>query len=206
MLNNIEILSRVIIEDAYREANLIIEHAQKEASEIERSALFKVSNLKKSAKNTLAHTAFANKKGKIVSLSEFRSRCEILSYKEKFINKILLKVQNEFFSMAKGKEYQALLKRLILEAVKLMTDEARDFVCQINVRDRKLLESGMLDEIKKETNKNISIDENSIPIAGGAVIYTADFRVLYDNSFEAIFERAKEMMRYIAAEALFGED
>lgn len=62
----------------------------------------------------------------------------------------------------------------------------------------------VLDELKEKTGKWVSLDKEPIDIAGGVIVFRADYRVFYDNSFEAIFERKRENLRCIAAECIFG--
>ena len=47
------------------------------------------------------------------------------------------------------------------------------------------------------------VDATPVDISGGVMVYRSDFRVLYDNSLEAIFQRKRGQIRCTLAKILF---
>lgn len=205
MLNNMEILCRVIIEDASREAKAILEKARVESESIIEEGRREAGELIKSARKSKSHIDLSCNKAKIISLAEFQSRSEILGRKEKVIDNVLREAQKAFFALPERDNYPGILKNLIVQALKFLDEDGREFVCRVNERDRALLPSSTLMELGKMTEKVISLDDTPAEIVGGVIAFRSDLRVLYDNSLEALFERNRQRMRCLAAECIFGD-
>jgi vacuolar-type H+-ATPase subunit E/Vma4 len=205
MLNNMEILCRVIMEDASREARIILDKARMESESIIEEGRRKAKELIKSAKKSKSHIDLSCNKAKIVSLAEFQSRSEILGRKEEVIDEVLREVQKAFFALPERDNYPGILKNLIVQALNFLDEDGHEFVCRINERDRPLLTSSTLKELGEKTDKVILLDEIPADIVGGVIAFRSDLRVLYDNSLEAVFERNRQRMRCLAAEFIFGD-
>ena len=205
MLNNIEILSRVIMDDAYREAEAILEKAKKESESIKEKGTDIANDLIKLNKSNLSQVSLLSNSGKQISLAEFMARSEILQRKEEVLKGIILRVQQDFFSLPERADYPDILKKLIIDALRCLKGEGTEFVCRLNPRDRSLLSSSVFKEIGKEEETNISLDKVPIESVGGVIVFRSDLRVSYDNSLEAIFESNRQQMRCMAAEYIFGK-
>jgi len=202
-MQNVEILSRVIMNDAHKEAELIIEKANRESESIRAKGIKTVDELKSETKNNFGQSIFSINKNKIISIAEFGAKNEILKQKDKIIENILNKIKQEFFSLTEHKDYPLVLNRLIIESFRYLEVEDKKFICRVNLRDQSLLSSTVLDKLSKRLNTSLSLDTDPLNIIGGVVLFPPGCRVLYDNSLEAIFERKKEDMRYIAATCTF---
>lgn len=205
MLNNMEILSRVIMDDAYREAEAILEKARKESESIREKGISISNDLIKLNKSNLSQVSHSNNSGKLISLAEFRARSEILQRKEEVLKGIILRVQQDFFSLPDRADYADILKKLIIDALRCLKGEGSEFVCRLNPRDRSLVSSSVFKEIGNEEETDISLDKVPTQSVGGVIVFRSDLRVSYDNSLEAIFERNRQQMRCMAAELIFKE-
>lgn len=206
MLNNIEILSRVIMDDASREADAILDKARKESESIKKEGLQKIEELKKEAIKSKGQIDILCDNAKMVSLAEFQARSEILGLKETIIKDILQEVKKLLFALPERKDYPELLKKLICQALKYLESEGSEFICRVNQRDLSILSSPILKELGAQKDKSISVDESPLDIVGGVIVFRSDLRVSYDNSLEAIFERNRQQMRCMAAELIFEKD
>ena len=92
-----------------------------------------------------------------------------------------------------------------MDALEHLKGDGDEFLCRLNSRDQSLLSSSTLDGLGKKTGKMILVDKENVDIVGGVILIKSDFRVLYDNSLEAIFERKRQKMRCMAAECIFGK-
>lgn len=201
---NIEILSRVIMDDAYREAEAILEKARKESESIKENAVNISNDMIFDNKSSSSQINILSKKDKIISLEELRIRSDVMEYQEQVLQGILQQVRKDFFSLPERRDYPEVLKRLIINALKHLQVDGNIFICRVNARDRSFLTLSLLYELGEKTGKEISLDTDPVDIAGGVILIRKDLRVLYDNSLEAIFERNREKMRCMAAEYIFG--
>jgi vacuolar-type H+-ATPase subunit E/Vma4 len=203
MLNNIEVLSRVILEDAASEAGALLDNAKKEEAFIKEKNIQEIERLKKDPKKNKIHMDLVCDKAKMISLAEFRARSEILGLKEEILSPILNEMYHEFLSLTENKQYPLLLKKLIIDALTYLKDEGEEFVCRIKDKDRSLLPASIFKEVSEQCNKRVSLDKMPVDILGGVVVFRADYRVLYDNSLEAIFQRKRGQIRCTLAKILF---
>lgn len=203
MLNNIEILSRVLMDDASCEARSILEKARMESESITEEGIRRAEELKRAAMKGKGHIDLVCNKAKAVSLAEFQARSEILGCKEEILSEVLGRVQGRFFSLPGHKNYPEVVKGLIIHALGYLKEDGDAFVCRFNERDRSLLSPRNLDELGKRCERSLSLDAMTADIVGGVIVLRSDFRVLYDNSLEAIFERNRRQMRRVAAECIF---
>jgi len=206
MLNNMEILSRVIMEDASREAKAILDKARIESAFIREEGIQKAEELKKTARRSKDHTDLSCHQAKLISLEEFRARSEILSRKEEIIKEVLLQIREEFFSLPERGDYPGIMRKLIVHALGHLKADGEAFLCRVRAGDRALLGHDFLDALGRELDKGLSLDPETADIVGGVIVLRSDLRVLYDNSLEAIFERNRQKMRCIAAECIFGKE
>ena len=66
MLNNIEVLSRVILEDAVSEAKSLLDNAKKEVACIERRSVQEIEKLKKNPKKNKIRMSLVCEKAKMI--------------------------------------------------------------------------------------------------------------------------------------------
>jgi vacuolar-type H+-ATPase subunit E/Vma4 len=138
-------------------------------------------------------------------MAEFRARSEILQRKEEVLKRVILRVQQDFFSITGRSDYPDILKKLIIDALRCLKREGIEFVCRLNPRDQSLLPASVFKDIGKEAKADVSLDKIPIESVGGVIVFRSDLRVSYDNSLEAIFERKRQQMRCMAAEYIFGK-
>jgi len=203
MQNNIEILSRVIMDDASHEARSIIDKARMESESITHEGVCKAEELKRGAMKGKGQIDLLFHKAKAISLAEFQARSEILGCKEEILSGVLRQVQGTFFSLPDREDYPGILKGLIIQAIKYLKEDGDAFVCRFNARDQSVLTPRILDELGKGCDRVLTLDTTPADIVGGVIVFRSDFRVLYDNSLEAIFERNRQQVRCMAAECIF---
>lgn len=203
MQNNIEILSRVIMDDASREARSLLEKARTESESITEEGIRKAEELKRASMKGKGQMDLLCNKAKAISLAEFQARSEILGRKEEILSEVLRQVQGTFFSLPGHEDYPEILKVLIIHAIAYLKEEGDAFVCRFNEQDRSVLSPQLLNDLGKKCDRTLSLDTTPADIVGGVIVFRSDFRVLYDNSLEAIFERNRQQMRRMAAECIF---
>ena len=203
---NIDILARVIMDDAFKEAESIIEKAREESESIRKQGMNTVNNLKNNKNHNLSKVKLSGSHSKLISLEEFRARSEILSRKEEIIKEVLWQIREEFFALPERGDYPGIMRKLIVHALGHLKADGEAFLCRVRAGDRALLSHDFLDELGRGLGKGLSLDQQTADIVGGVIVLRFDLRVLYDNSLEAIFERNRQKMRCIAAECIFGKE
>jgi len=166
-------------EKAYQDTKDIIDSAKAEAERLRMIAQDK-----------------AEKEAKIIALSE----------KEKLIARTRDLVKTKMEAFTHTLEYQAYLKRLISDGIKALNGgevalllNKRDAGLKINLR--KIAEE-TTSEVGKPTT--IKLLPERIPNIGGAVIKSADGRIVVDNTIEGVITRESGSLRLMIAHALFG--
>ena len=186
---NIDILSRVIMDDAYREAEAIIEKAKEESESIRKQGMNSVNDLKNKKNHSLSKVKLSSSHSKCISLEEFRARSEILGRKEEIIKEVLWQIREEFFALPERGDYPGIMRKLIVHALGHLKADGEAFLCRVRAGDRALLSHDLLDELGRGLGNGLSLDKQTADIVGGVIVLRFDLRVLYDNSLEAIFER-----------------
>lgn len=199
--NNGEILARVIMEDAFQEAEAILEKAEKEAAGIYQESLKMQAEMRRQAESNQSQLDIFLAKAKMISQAELQARMELIDQKEAVLQSVLEVVKLEFFSLSRRPDYPSILMKLTLQALEWL--EGEEFICQVNSRDRTLFTPPVLESMSKESGKKLALDEQALDVEGGVVIVRVDGRLLYDNSLEAIFQRREEVMRSAAARRFF---
>ncbi len=201
MSNNAEILISVIMEEAFQEAESVLRKAEKEAACIRESSQQEKANLLKQKTTCRNQAEPFFLKAKMVSQAELQARMEIIHQKEAIFQKNFETLQKEFFSLHLHQDYPFLMKKLILQSLNSL--EGSKFILQVNERDYYLLSTSFIEEIVKETGKEIYPDQQYRDIRGGVITVRCDGKVLYDNSLEAIFQRQEEAIRSLVSQHLF---
>jgi len=200
--NNGEILARVIMEDAFQEAEAILEKAQKEAASIEQEAVRAQVQMRRQAESSQNQMDIFLAKAKMISQAELQARMELIDQKEAILQGVLEALKQEFFSLPRHPDYPSILMKLTLQGLAWL--EGEEFICQTSSRDRAWFTSEVLESLSTESGKKLSVDEEALDIEGGVIVVRRDGRLLYDNSLEAIFQRREEAMRSAAARQFFG--
>ena len=201
MENNMQILINVIMEDAFKDAEVILEKAEREAGSIREQALRRQKELLEKNEREENRLDIFFSKAKMISKAELEARREIMHQKELILAKLLNSIKEDFFHLPCETHYSEILQKLVEQGLQFL--EGKEFICQVNKRDQSLLTHSFLLEISRKTGKKITLDTQCLEKSGGVFIKRKDGRVVYDNSLEAIFERRQEELRSVAAEHLF---
>jgi V/A-type H+-transporting ATPase subunit E len=97
--------------------------------------------------------------------------------------------------------YPSCLLTLIEEAVKKIDSE--QVVVYVNSKDQKLLKNGVLDELSKKMEKNLTLANEPVDCLGGCVVKTPDGKLSHDNTFEKRLQALKPNLRIKIAKMLF---
>ncbi|MCF2136584.1 MAG: hypothetical protein K9W43_05010 [Candidatus Thorarchaeota archaeon] len=138
--------------------------------------------------------------------AKLKAKQQILRAKDEFITSIMNEVLAQATDLAGKKEFEPILKRLIIEAgIALASPELELVVPESSKMTLDLTE--LVKEIEKTTGKKtkLSIAKEHTQASGGAIIRTTDGDMWVDNTIEARYERLQSAIRDKIASILFTE-
>ncbi|KON31076.1 hypothetical protein AC478_03325 [miscellaneous Crenarchaeota group-1 archaeon SG8-32-3] len=201
-------ITEMIVEEAKKSADHILQEAEKSAADtLKKQKLRGVQRAKEASKILLRkaeNEAEFNKKNSIAN-SKIKAKWVILSKKETWIDNILKEVKNELKILKQSKKYLSILEKLIIEAG--VTLGGKELVVLLNPQDSALpLKLGNLaKEIGEKTGfkTELNMSKEKVEVIGGALVKTADGKVIMDNTFDDILRRREKELRSEIAKILF---
>lgn len=133
--------------------------------------------------------------------ARIKSRREIMSAREELINEAFSKGYERLKEITKTDEYRETLKNLIKESA--LGIGGGDLVVLTNERSKEIIDDEMLKEISDRTKANITLGDETVDCSGGAIVKTADGRMMVDNTFESRMKRYRDVLRPEISKLLF---
>ncbi len=182
-----KILER-IKSDAQKEASHIRDEAKAKADEILESARKEAESIKSKILATAQAQAEEEKK-RILSLARLESRNSILSQKQDAVASALKGALDKLLSLP-SKEYQELLKKMIVNAVTTGEEEII-----LSPHDRKRITNNFVEEVnsilvRQGRRGNLKLSAEARDIKGGFVLRSD--KIEANNSFPALLETLRE--------------
>jgi len=129
----------------------------------------------------------------------------ILSKKETWIDNVLNEAKNELKILTQSKKYLPILEKLITEAGIILG--GKELEVSMNKQDSTL--PVKLDNIAKEISEKtgfktkLRLSKEKLKVIGGAIVRTANGKVIMDNTFDDILVRREKDLRFEIAKILF---
>ena len=195
-MSDIQQLEQEILQDAQDKANQVLQEARKEAETIIAQAREESTKLKDKLKKELAQEQETQIQRELSQI-RIKSKIQLENLKETLVQEIFDSSMEKIQHMRRNQaqQYTSALTKLIissgsiLEGGELIVELNSDDVTTVNVA---LLESEITKQSGNETHIEITTSEDNT-IKGGTILYKGDLAV--DNTFEAIFERRKDIIR-----------
>jgi V/A-type H+-transporting ATPase subunit E len=184
-------LKREIEREAEAEGRKILDDAERESRETVKGAE-KGAKLKETDAEAEAQKLLASEKSERIVATRLEAKKIRADAKEEAIKESLGSVWKQFAALPKGKEYPALLGRLVSDGTREIGAGAKVYVRK---EDRGLLK-----------DMGADLAEKPIGCAGGAIIESADGKVRVDNTLEQLFEEKREEIRKEIYGRLFGQE
>ena len=181
-------LKNELIGDAKDEAKRIAQETEKEKKEILKEAQKRKEAVLKQAEKE-AQSLVNDEKREQYAAIQLKAKRVVSEAKEATVNQNMDKVWQEFVKASQGKDYGQLLKKLIEQGQESLGEKA---VVQVNAKDKSLAQ-----KYARQVSKS------PVEISGGAIIASADGRIVINNSLEALFDEHKEEIRRLVFGQLF---
>lgn len=197
-----------ILVDTREDANSIVAEARKSAEVMieeqrelgRQKASERVSSILEKAKSEVDII-----RGTVFSNTRKKANWMMLSEKERLITGVMDEAKKRLVSQAKTKAYLSQLEKLIVDAAVVLGGGKLELT--LNERDSSLpLELDRLSRQVQErtgTKTAFQLSKEKSIASGGAIVRTADRRVLVDNTFEEILKRREKDLTLKIAKILF---
>jgi len=198
----------MILEEAKKTAEHIIQEAQKSAEEkLEKQRQLGVQKANELAQVLLKKAESEAELDKLNSMAngKIEANWVILSKKETWIDNVLNEAKNELKILTQSKKYLPILEKLITEAGIILG--GKELEVSMNKQDSTL--PVKLDNIAKEISEKtgfktkLRLSKEKLKVIGGAIVRTANGKVIMDNTFDDILVRREKDLRFEIAKILF---
>lgn len=207
-MESIQAITEMILQEAKKSAEHIIQEAQKSAEDmLEKQRQLGAQKANETARLLLKKSESEAELNKLCSIANAKIKANwvILSKKEAWIDKVLDEAKNELKILTQSKKYLPILEKLIIEAGIILGGKELEVL--LNEQDSTL--SLKLDVLAKEISEKtgfktkLRLSEEKPKVIGGAVVRTANGKIIMDNTFDDILRRREKDLRFEIAKILF---
>jgi vacuolar-type H+-ATPase subunit E/Vma4 len=207
-MESTRVITEMILEEAKKSGEHIIQEAQKSAEEtLEKQKQLGVQKANESAQLVFKKAESEVELNKLRSMANAKIKANwvILSKKETWIDNVLNEAKNKLRILTESKEYIPILEKLIIEAGIILGGKELEVL--LNEKDSAL--SLKLDKLAKEISEKTGVEtklrlaEEKTKVIGGAMLRTANGKIIMDNTFEDILKRREKDIRSKMAKILF---
>ena len=200
MSESLEKLQNRILSDAKHKAEETIKEAQSKSQQILEEAR------QRAERESEEIIAKANVEAESIRRSILSSkvrvnRLRILDEKNRIVEDIIHRVEDQLSSISKSEQFEETAQRFVTEAVKAVdTDQP---VVRIGFRD---MSKRNLDGVSKLLPKGgkLVIDEKPIDNLGGVVATDPEGKVVFNNTFKSRLERLDNQLLTLISSTVFG--
>ena len=207
-MESTRVITEMIVEEAKKSAEHILQEAEKSAEDtLKKQKQRGVQRANEAAKILLKKAESEAELNKLNSIanSKIKAKWVVLSKKETWIDNVLNEAKNELKVLTQSKNYLPILEKLITEAGVILGGKELEVI--LNTQDSAL--PLKLDNLAKEIGEKTGVEtklklsKEKTEVIGGAIVRTADGKVIMDNTFDDILRRREKELRSEIAEILF---
>jgi vacuolar-type H+-ATPase subunit E/Vma4 len=207
-MESTRVITEMILEEAKKTAEHIIQKAQKSAEEtLEKQRQLGVQKANESARLLFKKAESEVELNKLRSMANAKIKANwvILSKKETWIDNVLNEAKNKLKILTQSKKYLPILEKLITEAGVILGGKELEVL--LNEQDS--ASPLKLDDLAKEISERtgfetkLRLSEEKPKVIGGAIVRTANGKVVMDNTFDDILRRREKDLRSEIAKILF---
>lgn len=196
---HVELLCRAVAEEGRKEAEKILAQARVEAERILADAQERAQ--RECEGEILARRSKANAEAKrMIDSAELEAGKRIMAFRERVLRDVFDALAERIKSFSKEPSYSEFLGSAVEEGIDRLL--SRELVVELNEEDLEA-QRERIAELAEKKALTIEVKPSS-SFKGGVRIYTADRRLLYDNSLSARLERSAEDIRQEIWRAIFG--
>ncbi|MHA1594464.1 MAG: V-type ATP synthase subunit E [Candidatus Baldrarchaeia archaeon] len=192
-----------IIAQAKKKADEIINEAEREAKRIIEEAISEAKHKAEVILRRGVEESQAYKRRKIAEAT-LKWRIEYIKSREKFIEEVFRKANEELQNLVRTDKYRKVIKNLILDALNVLgSGEYEVIIAGDTAVSIDLNEIARLSKEKLGIDVKLSMASERVRSMGGVIVRTKDLSFVVDNTFEARLKRMYEPLRVQVARMLF---
>lgn len=198
---NIEALTRAILNEAQAEAEEARAEAQSKAEAIRQRARQQAEAERKAILERAAQEA-ERLRSQAIATSQLKARTLELEHREKLLDRVFKTVRQQLPSVQQRKDYDQIAVQLLREAlVQLKANKAE---VRADKATQKFLTNHALEELSKELKAELSLGQ-PLEQGTGVVVEASDGHLHYDNTLETRLNRLQSGLRSSVYRILMGE-
>ncbi len=207
-MESTRVITEMILEEAKKSAEHMLQEAEKSAADtLKKQKQRGVQRGNEAAKILLKKAESEAEVNKLNSIanSKIKANWVILSKKETWIENVLEEAKNELKVLTQSEKYLLILEKLIIEAGIILGGKELEILLNRKDAALPLKLSKLSKEISEKTGfeTKLKLSEEKIKVMGGAIVKTADGKVIMDNTFDDILRRKEKELRSEIARKLF---
>lgn len=186
----VELLCRAIAEEGRQAADKVLNQAQTEAQDIlNRAGKQALREIRLQEENRSSELHMEAKQ--IVDAAEVEARQRLMTFQEETVQELLSNLEEFLNGLRSHPEYAAFLSGSVREGLDRLP--GKEFIVELNPADLPVIRNEA-ESISRQRSCRIRL-EASERVHCGALIYTEDRRLLYDNTVSARLKRHAETVR-----------
>jgi vacuolar-type H+-ATPase subunit E/Vma4 len=197
----LELLCRAITEEGQREAERILAKARTEAEQIMAEAKDRAEKTFESELHARRSATHAEAR-KVVDSAELEARRRIMAFREEMVLQVLGALEDRLRKLRDEPSYGDILLGFLREGIEHLS--GKEFIVELTPGDLELLAeriAGLAGDLSVGIE---TIESNALE--DGLRVYTADRRLLFDNSLSARLKRIENRIRQDIWRELFGAE
>ena len=198
---NIETLSRAILDVASADAEQILSDARAKAEQIRQQAHDQAAAERKEILDRAFQEA-QRIRSQSVATAQLKARTLQLEHREKLLNNVFLTARNDLANIAKWTDYPSIASHLLKEAIQQLG--ASSVIVHSDPHTQAVLSGELIDGLSKELMVSINFGA-PLPKGTGVVVETIDGHLQYENTLETRLHRLQNVLRSPVYHILIGE-
>ncbi len=200
-MEGIERIKQKILQEAQNEKEKIIDEAKREAETILQQGKIKCKEVEEQAVEKAEKQAEEERR-KIISIARLEERKRLLDAKQKMIDQVFKKVEQDMASLD-ADVYNKLIYNMLIESA--ITGDEEVIICE---KDSDKITPELLSQVNKALKEQgkageLKLAKTKIPCLGGFILKSKDVQI--NNTFDALMKIQREDMEAEIAKILFEE-
>ena len=199
---DIEMLSRAILNEVRDETEQIKAEAKEKADAIRRRAQEQAEQERKAILDRAREDA-ERLRSQSAATAQLKARSLQLTNREQLLDRVFQTVRERLSEIQKRDDYDQIAAQLLREAlVQLRVNKAQ---VRADKTTKAILEKGALDELSQELNGQFTSSASDLEEGSGIIVEAADGKIHYDNTLGTRLQRLEGTLRAAVYKVLIGE-
>jgi len=198
---NIERLSRDILQQAQSEAEQLVSEAKSKAEEIHKRAQAEAA----AQRDLILDKAKRDSdriRSQAIATTQLKARTMLLESREKLLTEVFVEALKKLPSVQQWNDYEAIVEKLATEAISQI--RAEKVILRTDKATAKLLTDSFVKKLAQKFNEKIELGD-TLETKNGIVATTVNGHLTYDNTLETRLQKLENELRSTVYHLLMGE-